>query len=101
MRRSSLNALTAFRWPWRRLGTYLSQTVNSFGEYQQLYNEDRTLYSTWNLSLTQIQNQDPPAVELLRLMAYLDNQDLWYGLLQAGLMTNLYGGRRLSKTGPI
>jgi tetratricopeptide (TPR) repeat protein len=81
-------------------GTYLSQTVNSFGEYLQLYNdrwndlsqndtglldyEDRTLYSTWNLSLTQIRNQDPAAVELLRLMAYLDNQDLWYELFQNG-----------------
>jgi tetratricopeptide (TPR) repeat protein len=74
--------------------------VNSFGEYLQLYNDrwndlgqndtglldygDRTLYSTWNLSLTQIQNQDPAAVELLRLMAYLDNQDLWYELFRDG-----------------
>ena len=74
--------------------------MNSFGEYLQLYNdswnhlsqndtrlldyEDQTLYSTWNLSLTQIRNQDPAAVELLRLMAYLDNQDLWYELFQAG-----------------
>src|SRR5271155_4175385 len=81
-------------------GTYLSQTADSFGEYLQLYNsswnnlaqysnapldyEDRTLYSTWNLSFTQIQAQNPAAAEMLRLMAYLDNQDLWYELFQAG-----------------
>lgn len=46
--------------------------------------EDRTLYSTWNLSFTQVQAQDPAAAELLRLIAYLDNQDLWYELFQAG-----------------
>jgi hypothetical protein len=73
-------------------GTYLSQTTCSFGGYLDLYNgswndlgqysdglldyEDRTLYSTWNLSLQQVRNQDPEATELLRLMAYLDNQDV-------------------------
>jgi tetratricopeptide (TPR) repeat protein len=47
--------------------------------------EDRTLYSTWNLSLAQIHNLDPAATVLLRLMAYLDNQDLWYELFRAGV----------------
>ena len=77
-------------------GAYLSQSVDSFDEYFELYNhswndlgqygggpvdyEERTLYSTWNVSFQQIQNQDPAAAELLKLMAYLDNQDLWYGL---------------------
>jgi tetratricopeptide (TPR) repeat protein len=32
----------------------------------------------------QIQAQDPAAVQLLRLMAYLDNQDLWFELFKAG-----------------
>lgn len=81
-------------------GTYLSQTADSFGHYLQQYDnswddlneyshglfdyEDRTLYSTWNLSLTQVRNQDTAAAELLRLIAYLDNQDLWYEFFQAG-----------------
>jgi tetratricopeptide (TPR) repeat protein len=81
-------------------GTYLRQRSDSFGDYPQLYTdkwndlnqnsnrlwdyEGRTLYSTWNLCLTQIQVQDPAAVKLLRLMAYLDNQDLWYELFKAG-----------------
>jgi hypothetical protein len=46
--------------------------------------EERTLYSTWNVSFKQIRGQDPAAAELLKLMAYLDNQDLWYELFQAG-----------------
>jgi tetratricopeptide (TPR) repeat protein len=81
-------------------GMYLNQTTDSFSDYLRLYNdswddlelysdgpldyEDRTLYSTWNLSLQQVRSQDPEAAELLRLMAFLDNQDLWYELFQAG-----------------
>src|SRR5271154_5133529 len=81
-------------------GMYLNQTAGSFSDYLRLYNdswndlelysdgpldyEDRTLYSTWNLSLQQVRSQDPEAAELLRLMAFLDNQDLWYELFQAG-----------------
>jgi tetratricopeptide (TPR) repeat protein len=45
--------------------------------------EERTLYSTWNVSFQQVRDQDPAAAELLRLIAYLDNQDLWYELFQA------------------
>jgi hypothetical protein len=81
-------------------GTYLRQRPDSFSDYLQLYldkwndlvqysrglldYQGQTLYSTWNLCLTQIQIQDPAAVKLLRLMAYLDNQDLWYELFKAG-----------------
>ena len=77
-------------------GAYLSQSADSFDEYFELYDyswndlsqyssgpvdyEQRTLYSTWNVSFQQVQDQDPAAAELLKLMAYLDNQDLWYGL---------------------
>ena len=81
-------------------GAYLSQSVDGFEDYLEQYNdrwndlsqystgpidyEERTLYSTWNVSFQQVQHQDPEAAELLKLMAYLDNQDLWYELFQAG-----------------
>jgi len=81
-------------------GAYLHQTTSSFGDYLEIYNEswhdldrysherlnfeERVLYSTWNLSFAQIQAHDAAAAELLRLMAYFDNQDLWYELFQAG-----------------
>ncbi|KAL9026309.1 MAG: hypothetical protein Q9180_007502 [Flavoplaca navasiana] len=46
--------------------------------------DDRTLYSTWNLSLKQVAAQDPEAAKLFRLMGYLGNADLWYELFQKG-----------------
>jgi hypothetical protein len=74
-------------------GAYLSQTADGCGEYLEAYEsgwddltqdahglleyEDRTLYLTWNLSLKQIQVLDSEAAELLRLMAYFNNQDIW------------------------
>ncbi|KAL8721410.1 MAG: hypothetical protein Q9181_007708, partial [Wetmoreana brouardii] len=77
-------------------GAYLNQSADSFDDYLELYNnswndlsqysrgpvdyEERTLYSTWNVSFQQVRDQDPAAAELLTLMAYLDNQDLWYEL---------------------
>lgn len=42
--------------------------------------EERTLYSTWNVSFQEVQDQDYTAAELLKLIVYLDNQDLWYKL---------------------
>jgi tetratricopeptide (TPR) repeat protein len=82
-------------------GTYLRRTADSFSDYLQLYHnswdnlgqystglldyDGRTLFSTWNISYQQIKDRDPSAAELLRLMAYLGNQDLWYELFQAGL----------------
>ncbi|KAI4265147.1 MAG: hypothetical protein L6R38_009625 [Xanthoria sp. 2 TBL-2021] len=81
-------------------GDYISQTADSFGEYLQMYEQswtdlaensdnlmeydDRTLYSTWNLSLKQVAAQDPQAAELFRLMGYLGNADLWYKLFRKG-----------------
>ena len=44
----------------------------------------RTLYSTWDLSFARIQQQNARAANLLRFLAYLDHQDIWYDLLQGG-----------------
>ncbi|PQE31108.1 nb-arc and tpr domain protein [Rutstroemia sp. NJR-2017a WRK4] len=79
-------------------GAYIGQTADTFGTYLQMYEEswndlaencdesqeyeDRTLYSTWNLSLKQIEAQDPEAAQMLRLIAYFSNVDLWYELFQ-------------------
>lgn len=78
-------------------GAYLRQASIGFEQYLQFYNsswgklqrvsppvvsyEDRTLYSTWKLSLDHIQQRCPNSVRLLRLWAYLDNQDIWFELL--------------------
>ena len=55
----------------------LQKTSPELGSY-----EDRTLYSTWQLSFDQVQQRNMGAAELLRLWAYFDNQDLWLELLQ-------------------
>jgi tetratricopeptide (TPR) repeat protein len=81
-------------------GSYLSQTTGTFGDYLQLYEDrleeleqnseglleydDRRLWTTWVISLKQIESHDPEAVKLMQLLAYFDNQDIWYGLLRPG-----------------
>ncbi|KAL8855252.1 MAG: hypothetical protein Q9178_008094 [Gyalolechia marmorata] len=81
-------------------GDYISQTADSFGDYLHMYEQswtdlaensnglmeydDRTLYSTWSLSLKQVSAQDPQAAKLFRLMGYLGNADLWYELFRKG-----------------
>jgi tetratricopeptide (TPR) repeat protein len=80
-------------------GAYLGQVSTSLKEYLRYYTEswlklqktspkllsyeDRTLYTTWNMSLEHIKSENESAAQLLRLWAYLDNQDVWYELLAA------------------
>ncbi|MCJ1271049.1 hypothetical protein MMC22_010948 [Lobaria immixta] len=82
-------------------GAYLSQVSTSLKDYLRYYRtswlklqetspnllsyKDRALFSTWNLSLEHIKNQNKSAEKLLRLWAYFDNQDLWFQLLAAGV----------------
>ena len=47
--------------------------------------QDRTLYTTWNLSYSRLANDDPDAAHMLRLLAYFDNQEIWYDLFHVGL----------------
>src|SRR4051794_26052880 len=81
-------------------GAFLKRSSLSFAQYVELYNStwnvsgprsrplpdyrDRTLYTTWNISFTQIETEDPNAAQCLKLLAYFDNQDVWYELLHAG-----------------
>ncbi|KAI1172528.1 kinesin light chain [Nemania sp. FL0916] len=79
-------------------GAYLEQTSTTFESYLRLYKDswarlqsaspelgsykDRTMYSTWQLTLDQIRKINPYSAELLRLWAYFDSQDIWLELLQ-------------------
>ena len=87
--------------------TYLGQTVESVDEYLHSYEEywdeldetveelieyeDRTLFSTWNLSLTRVRAQYPEVAELLRLLAYFGREGINFNLLAPG--------RKLAGTG--
>jgi tetratricopeptide (TPR) repeat protein len=71
-----------------------------FSEYLRLYKEswlklqmtspqlssyeDRSLYTTWQLSLDRIERQNALSAKLLKLWAYFDRQDVWFELLQHG-----------------
>src|SRR6202046_4830960 len=81
-------------------GAYLDQTSLNFSEYSHLYKvswakllkttpelssyEDRTLYSTWQLSFDHVKQRNELSAKLLRLWAYFDNEDIWYELLRHG-----------------
>ncbi|KAK5947934.1 hypothetical protein OHC33_011039 [Knufia fluminis] len=86
-------------------GAFLRKSTMTFEQYLDVYErkwninprrplrlqdyQDRTLYTTWNLSYNRLRNEDPDAAQMLRLMAYFDNQNVWYDLLTAGLMDDL------------
>src|SRR3984957_5607906 len=78
---------------------FLSQSSLSFAKYLRQYEAkwkvidsvkelpdypSRTLYTTWDLSFKQIEQHNVRAANLLRFLAYLDYQDIWYEFLHAG-----------------
>ncbi|KAN0072346.1 hypothetical protein V8E54_009275 [Elaphomyces granulatus] len=81
-------------------GAYLDQSAISFSDYLRLYKaswmrlletspelssyEDRTLYSTWQLSFDHVKQRNELSAKLLQLWAYFDNQDIWFELLRHG-----------------
>lgn len=82
-------------------GAYLRKTTLTFQQYLEAYEQrwqidrrrpvqlleyrDRTLYMTWNLSYNQLKDDDPDAAQMLKLLAYFDNQEMWFELFHAGL----------------
>ncbi|OBT52297.1 hypothetical protein VE04_07697, partial [Pseudogymnoascus sp. 24MN13] len=79
-------------------GAYLDQVAVSLSDYLRLYRqswvqlqksspeldsyEDRTLYSTWQISFNHVKQQNDLAAKLICFWAYFDSQDLWLELLQ-------------------
>ncbi|OAL46248.1 HET-domain-containing protein [Pyrenochaeta sp. DS3sAY3a] len=79
-------------------GAYLEHMATSFAEYLRLYEvswsklqrtspklksyEDRSLYTTWQVTFDFIQKENAASAQLLKLWAYFDKQDVWFGLLQ-------------------
>jgi tetratricopeptide (TPR) repeat protein len=79
-------------------GTYLHNVAVTFADYLSMYRdswlrlqqttpqllsyENRTLYSTWDISYKQVERQNVNSAMLLRLWGYFDSQDLWFELLQ-------------------
>ncbi|KAL9615789.1 MAG: hypothetical protein Q9160_009258 [Pyrenula sp. 1 TL-2023] len=80
-------------------GAYLEHVTTSFSEYLQLYRaswlklqqtsphlssygEDRSLFSTWQITFDRIKQQNAKSAKLLKLWAYFDRQDVWFELLR-------------------
>jgi tetratricopeptide (TPR) repeat protein len=79
-------------------GAYLEHVNISFAEYLRLYEaswsklqrtspslssyEDRSLYTTWQVTFDRIRKQNAASAQLLKLWAYFDKQDVWFGLLR-------------------
>ncbi|KAK3896647.1 acyl transferase/acyl hydrolase/lysophospholipase, partial [Staphylotrichum tortipilum] len=47
--------------------------------------EQRSIATAWTISFRAIEDRNASAAKLLRLWAFLDNKDLWYGLLQQAI----------------
>jgi tetratricopeptide (TPR) repeat protein len=79
-------------------GAYLEHVTDSFAEYLRLYEaswadlqttsptlssyEDRSLYTTWQVTFDLIRKQNAASAQLLKLWAYFDKQDVWFELIQ-------------------
>ncbi|KAF2688995.1 HET-domain-containing protein [Lentithecium fluviatile CBS 122367] len=79
-------------------GAYLEHVTDSFAEYLRLYKaswlelqttsptlssyEDRSLYTTWQVTFDRIRKQNAASAQLLKLWAYFDKQDMWFGLVR-------------------
>ncbi|KAJ5811278.1 hypothetical protein N7474_007579, partial [Penicillium riverlandense] len=58
--------------------------IRSDDEYgTSLIDYQRSIGTTWMISFKMIEGESKNAANLLRLWAFLDNKDLWYGLLHA------------------
>lgn len=58
--------------------------------------EDRTLASTWTISVNQVRAQNEDAAELLKFLAFLSPQDIWYELIKAGAADEVPWTRRIT-----
>jgi tetratricopeptide (TPR) repeat protein len=79
-------------------GAYLEHVTTTFSDYLRLYKaswlqlqkmspqlgsyEDRSLYTTWQITFDRIQQRNPASARLLKLWAYFDRQDVWFELIQ-------------------
>jgi tetratricopeptide (TPR) repeat protein len=82
-------------------GKYLEKSNLDFKDYLHQYEkewnfdlhgplqlqeyQDRTLYTTWNLSYSRLEKEVPNAAKILKLLAYFDNQSFWQELFCAGI----------------
>ncbi|KAK4118476.1 TPR-like protein [Parathielavia appendiculata] len=93
-------------------GAYLDNVATTFAEYLEMYRkswlrlqkttpgllsyENLALYSTWDISYAQIEQQNTTSARLLRLWVYFGNEDLWFELLLRGRLSGPQWFRELT-----
>src|SRR5437016_515011 len=79
-------------------GAYLEHVTTTFSDYLRLYKaswlklqrtspqlssyEDRSLYTTWQITFDRIEERNAASAKLLKLWAYFGRQDVWFELLR-------------------
>lgn len=81
---------------------YLHHYEDSWAKFQKTSPElssyeDRTLYSTWQISIDHVERRNVLSARLLHFWAYFGNQDLWFELLRYGDSKDLDWLRELTK----
>ncbi|KAL2812237.1 nucleoside phosphorylase domain-containing protein [Aspergillus cavernicola] len=82
-------------------GAFMRQTGTTVKEYLALYRtswfelqsqsaphrhyQQGNMVQTWMITYQEIQKRDPTAAQLLLFLAFFDNQDIWFELIQSGL----------------
>jgi len=69
--------LRLYKQQWDDLMRYDGETGSPLIDYGQ-----RSIGTTWTISFNAIKARNKNAANLLRLWAFIDNKDLWHGLLQ-------------------
>ncbi|MCJ1310207.1 hypothetical protein MMC25_003869 [Agyrium rufum] len=87
------------------LGTYLGHYEQQWKELMEsrdltsapLQDYPESVWTTWVISYNAIRDKDATAANLLLLWAFLDNNDLWYGLFAAACEKNPFLTKQLSE----
>ncbi|KAL2782503.1 hypothetical protein BJX66DRAFT_331145 [Aspergillus keveii] len=82
-------------------GSFMRQTGTNVKEYLELYQtswsalqsqsgptrhyQQGNMVQTWMVTYQEVEKRDPTAAKLLLLLAFFNNQDIWYKLLESGL----------------
>ncbi|KAL4868980.1 hypothetical protein BDV12DRAFT_208861 [Aspergillus spectabilis] len=66
-------------------GAFMRQTGTNSQSGPTRHYQQGNMVQTWMVTYQEIQKHDPTAANLLLLLAFFDNQDIWYELNKSGL----------------
>ncbi|KAL6235054.1 hypothetical protein BDW75DRAFT_230653 [Aspergillus navahoensis] len=66
-------------------GAFMRQTGTNSQSRPSRHYQQGNMVQTWMVTFQEVQKRDPTAAKLLLLLAFFDNQDIWYELIHSGL----------------